>query len=310
MWLLLAVVVYSPHALPNAPLARAVVPVQPHMGVGALPMLYDQLLVSHPAVTRVTTAATLALAGDAMAQRRAKRPRYDLRRAISLVVVEATYRGLMQQRIFAWIIATFQGAALQHVAAPFTQTSLPMLAAVERVLFNQFIVSPLVFYPLYFSLTGLLQGLSVNQTWRRARKNFRTIFGCNLCFWLPVQLVQFALVPSRYKVPYVCLAALLWNMILSALSGSVCAWRGKGTAAASTTREDDASVGRVVPAERLVPSGDLTAALHSSLPDHVHYTHHGGVPMSEYASGLAIAGTDATTAADAATRPLNDHKIA
>ena len=49
--------------------------------------------------------------------------------------------------------------------------------------------------------------------------------GSCILFWVPAQYMQFMLVPMKYKVPFICLAAFLWNVILSAVVGSVARWR-------------------------------------------------------------------------------------
>ena len=188
--------------------------------------VYDGLLQTHPLPTRIVTASTLAFAGDAVAQRSiavqphfGPKPKYSFRRAASFVTVEATYRSLLQPHLLQFTINTFQGSVLGALA--------------KRVAFNMFVVSTLIYYPLFFSCTGLIQGLTVQQTFRRARLRFRSLFGFNLCFWLPVQALQFAVVPTIYKVPFICLAGFLWTMILSALAGSVAAWRGSADDAAA-----------------------------------------------------------------------------
>lgn len=203
----------------------------PLMGV-PLPSIYNALLETHPVTTRVATAASLAVLGDALAQQREHSQhsqhsqRYDVRRASSFVVVEAVYRGLLQQPLFLWIIATFHGEGLARALAALSLSApLPVLATLERVLFNQFVVSPCVYYPMYFGITGPMQGLTLRESWQRARNQFSTLFGFNLCFWLPVQLIQFGMVPARYKVPFICLGGLIWNVILSALAGSARQWR-------------------------------------------------------------------------------------
>jgi hypothetical protein len=160
------------------------------------------------------------------------------RRALAVVAVEAFYRGVLQQPIFAWIGATFSGRAV-HAAVP--ALGLTATATAERVLFNQFVVSPLVYYPLFFAITGPVQGLSLSQTLERARGSFSNLFSRNLGFWLPVQTIQFALVPALYKVPFICLCGLVWNVILSGLAGSVTKWRSEPPAARA------ASVGHDVP---------------------------------------------------------------
>ena len=58
---------------------------------------------------------------------------------------------------------------------------------------------PLVYYPLFFSLTGLVQGLTAQETLARAKEKFLPLVGRNLQFWLPVQIVQFEFVPEELQ---------------------------------------------------------------------------------------------------------------
>ena len=41
----------------------------------------------------------------------------------------------------------------------------------------------------------------------------------NLLFWIPVQFVQFYWVDPSWQVSFVCVAGLVWNVILSAIAG-------------------------------------------------------------------------------------------
>ena len=94
----------------------------------------------------------------------------------------------------------------------------------------------------------------------RARQHFANLFGFNLCFWFPIQLVQFAFVPRLYKVPFICLAGLVWNIILSNVAGSVREWR---------RRNEKRAEG---------------AALHGGTREHaaaIEHTEHGVVPRAE-----------------------------
>ena len=57
----------------------------------------------------------------------------------------------------------------------------------------------------------------------------RVTLACGRCgaVWLPVQAVQFSLVPQRYKVVYLCVAAFIWSILLSLIDGSVHAWAAR-----------------------------------------------------------------------------------
>ena len=74
---------------------------------------------------------------------------------------ETFFRGILQPPILLWVVATFAGR----------------LATAKRVAVNQFVVSPLVYFPLFWLCTGVIQGLSLGETVSRARA------GLPRCAW-------------------------------------------------------------------------------------------------------------------------------
>jgi len=178
---------------------------------------YAQSLALYPLETKIVTAAALAVAGDALAQLRECEP-YDKRRATGFVLFDTCYRGGFQHAMFPLISATFSGNAL-HGALP--AIPLDVCSAVTRTAVNQLGVVPVIYYPLFFIVTGAVQGLNFNAGLRRAREKFWPLMSRNLLFWVPVQYSQFAFVPVEWQVPYICVAGLVWNVILSAIAGRV-----------------------------------------------------------------------------------------
>ena len=65
-----------------------------------------------------------------------------------------------------------------------------------------------------------MQGLSGDESLQRAKDNFASLTVRNWKFWIPAQLVQFALLPEELQVPYTCAMGLVWNVILSVAAGS------------------------------------------------------------------------------------------
>ena len=65
-----------------------------------------------------------------------------------------------------------------------------------------------------------MQGLTINESLARARSSFVDLTIRNWKFWIPAQLVQFAMLPIDLQVPYTCVMGLVWNVILSAAAGS------------------------------------------------------------------------------------------
>jgi len=177
---------------------------------------YSAALIASPLETKIATACVLAIAGDALAQRRECRDTYDARRASSFVLFDAIYRGGFQHFTFPIIADSFHGAALHGLLS---WVPLSACAAVERTAANQLVIVPVVYYPLFFAVTAIVQGLTRVQGLERARSKFLPLILRNLLFWVPVQLAQFAFVAESWQVSFVCVMGLIWNVILSALAG-------------------------------------------------------------------------------------------
>ena len=192
------------------------------MDASALPLVsdYSTALLAHPLETKVATAAVLALAGDAIAQRSTAAP-YDRARAASFVLFDAAYRGGFQHAAFPWIIEHCRGEYLEAAAAAAGVSGLDpsLLAAVECTALNQLVVVPIIYYPLFFGVTGAVQGLAATESLARARANFVSLTLRNWKFWIPAQLAQFAFLGEEWQVPYTCVMGLVWNIILSAAAG-------------------------------------------------------------------------------------------
>ena len=222
-----------------APVASLAVPGPLSVPVDA----YMAALQAHPLQTNLASAATLAFAGDAIAQRVGKAP-YDPRRAVSFVTFDAAYRGGFQTAALPWIIDKCDGHVLESLCGPVIDQSV--LAATEATLFNQLLVIPIIYYPLFYAITGPMQGLTQDESIERARSQFVPITIRNWKFWIPANFAQFVLLEEQYQVPYTCVMGLIWNVILSASAGAA---RPAVASAASATDAASTTVGRVVPVD-------------------------------------------------------------
>lgn len=94
------------------------------------------------------------------------------------------------------------------------------ILAAAKVAVNQFVVIPLVYMPLFFSITGALGGLDIPKSIARARELYLPLLQRNYFFWLPLQFFQFLVLPADYQIPFVCMASLCWTIILSSIGGT------------------------------------------------------------------------------------------
>ena len=179
---------------------------------------YTSALAQHPLVTKMATGGILATVGDGIAQAQEVDKPYDTRRALSFMVFDIAYRAL-QQATFPLIIHSCQG---QYLGSLVGSTVLPTeyAAAIEQTLVNQLGIVPLIYYPVFFSLSGFVQGLSVSAALQRAKDKFIPLMKRNLAFWIPIQFFQFGFLPEDLQISFLCVAGLCWTCILSVAAGS------------------------------------------------------------------------------------------
>jgi len=159
----------------------------------------------------------LALLGDAIAQSREENVPYDGKRAGAFVAFDISYRAA-QTALFPIITEYCDGHLLGNVLSFVDERSLAVL---EQTLANQLVVIPVFYYPLFFSLTGAVQGLTMEENIVRAKESIVSLLKRNWSFWIPVQYFQFGFVDEPLQIPFLCLAGLVWTCILSASAGSV-----------------------------------------------------------------------------------------
>ncbi|CAB9515929.1 peroxisomal membrane protein [Seminavis robusta] len=187
---------------------------------------YKNQLAAHPLQTKMMTGATLAMCGDAIAQSKEEGP-YDTTRAASFGTFDMAYRAL-QHASFPWIVEHCKGqfltAALAGILASTHISITPDItqnfAAMEQTLASQLGIVPFLYYPVFFGLTGFMQGLTVSGSVERAQEKFLPLMQRNLLFWIPVQFVQFGFVEESLQIPFLSVCGLGWTFILSIMAGS------------------------------------------------------------------------------------------
>lgn len=193
---------------------------------------YESSLVVRPLRTKVLTGASLAVLGDSLAQQATgggtKSGGYDVPRAASFAAFDACYR-LFQHVAIPAIVALGTGrtlgglvtmiASLGGLGLGGSESSIALFAAMERTFLYQFGLIPFFYYPVFFTFTGFMQGLSPRETLQRARTSFLPCWKRNLMFWIPIQMVMFGLVDEKWQIPFVCVMGIIWSSILSITAG-------------------------------------------------------------------------------------------
>ena len=216
---------------------------------------YREMLRQHPLMTQTLTGGILALLGDALAQAKSNfqtferndgtttkntaKTSYNHRRAISFMVFDMAYR-IAQHFIFPWIANNCHG---QHLDAFLCSLGLGLFnfdatvgSAIEGTMVNQLLIVPLLYYPVFFLVTGWIQGMTITQGYKRAQSMWLPLLKRNLVFWVPVQFIQFRFIEESLQIPFVCVAGLCWTIILSAVAGNT-----QEKAALEALLEDSAS---------------------------------------------------------------------
>lgn len=189
----------------------------------SLLLAYEGSLLKHPLRTKVMTGATLAAFGDYLAQvkeMRSSNKEYSVPRALSFAAFDSVYR-MFQHLMLPMLVLLGKGHFTQNLLSsiPLVTSNLAFAAALERTLMYQFGVIPFFYYPIFFTFTGLMQGLTLKETYSRAKKNFLPCWKKNLLFWIPTQMVMFGLIQENWQVPFVCVMGIIWSMILSVVAG-------------------------------------------------------------------------------------------
>lgn len=215
---------------------------------------YMSTLSAYPLPTKMITGSVLATCGDAIAQSREDNE-YDGARGASFAAFDSVYRAT-QHYLFPIIVELCRGQYLLGTVAALGAAELfndvNNLAAMERSLASQLIIVPFMYYPVFFTFTGFMQGLSFEEGVERAKENFIPLMKRNLLFWIPVQYVQFCYVPTDLQIPFLSCAGLAWTFILSVIAGSATKYSNENpdheTYCVIGTEE-----GCVIPEEELFP---------------------------------------------------------
>ncbi|KAI6232523.1 Mpv17-like protein [Aphelenchoides besseyi] len=163
---------------------------------------YQRWLVVRPLTTQALSAGCIGILGDATCQflvdRRTIRD-YDPIRGLRFFVLPTFYIAPILSQWFK-VLDRIPGNT--------------RFSPLKRVMVDQLFFAPPFSASIIFNL-HLLQGYSISQSWNKLREHFFDIYKRSILYWPFVQILNFSVVPLRYRVIVVQVAALVWNAFLS-----------------------------------------------------------------------------------------------
>ncbi|GAA5980544.1 hypothetical protein JCM11641_006675 [Rhodosporidiobolus odoratus] len=163
---------------------------------------YNSALIRRPYATGAGTAAVLFGAGDVLAQQGIEKrgKEHDYLRTLRLSV----YGGL----IFAPAVTRFYGV-LEGIKLKST-----VATTAARVGLDQFALTP-VMVGVFFTAQTFLEGKGTDEAQKRLASSWWPTLQRNWGVWIPIQLLNFGLVPPQLRLVTVNIVSLFWNAYLS-----------------------------------------------------------------------------------------------
>lgn len=108
----------------------------------------------------------------------------------------------------------------------FTQWCKPLTAAFGhagtapiKVLIDQGIHHPLLYFPTFFSMKAVVGGKPLSSAVDKYQAEIWDSLKALWTVWVPAQLINFAFVPRHLRIPYVAAVSFGWTVILSVMQG-------------------------------------------------------------------------------------------
>ena len=119
---------------------------------------------------------------------------WDWTRTRAFVAFGCGYTGAVQSVLFRSYERLFPAAP--PAALPLSRLR-PVLA---KLCLNQFVVVPVLYFPLFFASTGLMRGSSAEQAYQAYSERWWPTCLANWGLWLPAQALQFGFVPLNARL--------------------------------------------------------------------------------------------------------------
>ena len=167
---------------------------------------YTAILRRRPWSTAIATGTIIVSAADITAQRLEGRQKIDKKRLAALALYGGIYSGAAHKFLYA---------SMEKIIP---ETWNRATRVVSQVMLSQFIHTPFIQLPIYYSWTGLARGYSMNEIEENIHDTFKMTLIRNYQFWLPASAVLYGVVPLHLRVIAMNGASYFWNTGLSVMT--------------------------------------------------------------------------------------------
>ena len=153
-----------------------------------------------------------------------KRERLDWRRTLAFAMFGVVQIGVVQHSIFTRVMPRMFPAAHAFCGQPVhmkLRDSEGLAHCLRMTLVHELTVTPFMIFPAFYMSKEFIQGSGdASRALSKARDNALKDNFQSLKIFLPTNLVNFTLVPTRLRAPVATVAGSLWAMLLSMTRGA------------------------------------------------------------------------------------------
>lgn len=85
---------------------------------------------------------------------------------------------------------------------------------VLKIMCDQFVAAPFFAITFFFGM-GILEDKRMSECWQEFVKKFPTVYLFDWCIWPPTQYINFVWIPPAFRVLYVNIVTVIWDVFLS-----------------------------------------------------------------------------------------------